>query len=299
MKTSRIPASHNGFTLIELLVVIAIIAILAGLLLPALVGAKKKSTGITCVNNQKQLALGFVLFADDNDDNLIANAQGGGYWPGATDNLGNVINQPNAYVALAAVGPTVAQTYVENGLKAGLLFKYVPNTLTFHCPGDKRFANGIGVSATPGQGWGYDSYSKVEPMNGGGWQGTSQPTCKKMIDVLNPTDSLTFVEEADPRGYNWGTWVINVETTPSSGTGAGAGFVDCFAIYHGNASGLSFADGHAEQHKWTDPGVISAAFKSATGISSFGFPGPPPVQPTSPDFQWIYYRYRPMNWARY
>lgn len=120
-------ASVSAFTLIELLVVIAIIAILAGMLLPALAQAKAKSQGTLCNSNMRQIGLAYKFYADDHDSKLVEFGK-------------DLPSGPNDWIPNHPF-----YTYWPD-----LLRNYLQNRAVVHCPQAKNSSFGIGMTYSTG-----------------------------------------------------------------------------------------------------------------------------------------------------
>ncbi len=248
--------SRRAFTLIELLVVIAIIAILAAMLLPALASAKKRATQATCLSNQKQLALAWMMYADDNADRVIGFSTAAGASPPNWRVEADLVTTP---VPAGLTGQAALIWLFETGYKNQPLNQYAPSPDIMHCPGDIR--------TTIAKHFCWDSYSGVNGFMGGdtAYQNLSGFISKRS-QLIHLSDRFLWVEEcasqtvtADGQGCgeNQRTWDM------SSGTPA-LNFVDAVwgdspAAFHGANSTFNFADGHAESRKWLSGSVIAFA----------------------------------------
>jgi len=258
----------NGFTLIELLVVIAIIAILAAMLLPVLNSAKRKGQMAYCINNHKQLALAWTMYADDNQDKMVnfstywfplvsfPSAPAGTSLPWRVSYTGGALGTELQVPSVQANSADNIKKLVEMGYKmpepglSGPLFQYAPNPDVVHCPGDPRWA--LPVTGNPNTGpCAFDSYTGTALLNGDGGGFT------KRTQIAHSSNIFLWIEGADMRGENAGSFDMSPGTAAANYSDAIFG--DSPAAFHVKTTTLSYADGHAEGHRWLDGTTIAYA----------------------------------------
>ncbi len=231
---------RKGFTLIELLVVIAVIAVLMGILMPALRAARELGRSANCLANERSLVLAYTMYADDNDSRLVR----GHVNQSGLDSPMWVLPPIDAAGSYISGTPLLEDRF--RGIKRGALYSYIGDPEMYHCPGDNRYQTGaqehlrfyrsyIIPDVLSAARKGFHSWTEVR----------HQHFPKKLEEIRQTSLKYVFVESEfqnpnfnyDHGGWSFAPWI---DTR----------WIDALATFHSKSATFGFADGHAERHKW-------------------------------------------------
>lgn len=265
IKSPTIPCV--AFTLIELLVVIAIIAILASLLLPALIKAKIKAQAVMCMSNGRQLMLGWMQYAQENDDRIVNNF-------GSVETDAEITGMTYRNWVNDVMNWNIdPQVFDLTGIQRAPFYPYVSGTGIYKCPADHYISGGqlaAGYSARP-RSFSMNSYiGPYDPT----WTSTVNEFNTSFTQFLKlaqmPTPSAIFVTmDEHPDSINDG--YLDDNGDPNITKWPAQNWNDLPASFHNGACGVSFADGHSEIHKWKSYACTILPVKLAPGIPHIPF----------------------------